>query len=216
MFSNRQRNAIANHSCSDLGWLLVPGGRWRSHILPADQPALDGLRRRLLQVAGIGATLGLAVFWILDSLKPAEHLTLPSPPMIEASTGAGEPRVAKKIALVADAVTPTPDESTSELTEIALAETRTQPALFGSAKVTAVYAGHDVQGVRVEKVDPQSFWAMVGVRSGDIVIGHNGAAVDSPAAMVALLNSMEQDASIRLLVRGRDDAERTLYYSLPR
>jgi type II secretory pathway component PulC len=82
--------------------------------------------------------------------------------------------------------------------------------------VTAVYAGHDVRGVRVQNVGPDSFWHMVGVRSGDVVTDYNGVRIDTPTAMLALLNSMEGDSVIRLRVRGTDEDKRTLYYSAPR
>ena len=131
-----------------------------------------------------------------DAAQKAAQTT----PSTEAPATAGEP----------------PESAIAELTpgrsaepEAALEEQRTQIALFGTAKVTAVYAGHDVEGVRVDRVDPTSFWGLVGVRSGDTVIAHNGAPIDDAAAMVGLLNAMEGDAVIRLRVRGaQGDAER--------
>ena len=167
-------------------------------------------------LVGTGAALGFAAFWGIGQEGPPADPDPPDLPMAQRPTVPPEPSVSLP--------GPTPEEASdsaraatrSEASGPSLAEKRSQPALFATAKVTAVYEGHDVRGVRIENVGPGSFWDVVGVRSGDVVIAHNGARIDTPAAMVALLNSMERDAVIRLRVRGTDEDERTLYYSASR
>lgn len=193
-------------------WLLLPGTSWRRRILPVDRPVLAPLRRAAMLTAGLLLGVGLGVSWNLFRERP-----LPVP--VESVRRVLEPPAVSAAPVVAVSVSAGLEEPAPEVVpepEPTLAERRTQPALFGSAKVTAVYQGHSVGGVRVEKVDPGSFWSEVGVRSGDVVIARNGDPIDTPAAMVALLNAMERDGVIRLRVRGPDADERTLYYSPPR
>jgi len=214
MLSDEQRTALERHTWADLLWLLVPGTAWRSHILPADQPELATLRRRLLLLSGAGVVLAAAIFWTPGRERP---LAVPTPPDVSLARRPAAPPV-PAVPLPA----PRPDDATEltpsppEIPETGLAEKRTQPALFSTAKITAVYEGQDVQGVRVDRVGSGSFWEMVGVRSGDVVVAYNDIRIDTATAMLALLNSMERDSVIRLRVRGTDEDERTLYYSAPR
>lgn len=172
-------------------------------------------RQRLLIIGSLlGCPVLLAVAWFAareaaesTGAEDASQKAAQTTPSTEAPATAGEPPES--------AIAELPPGRSAE-PEAALEEQRTQIALFGTAKVTAVYAGHDVEGVRVDRVDPTSFWGLVGVRSGDTVIAHNGAPIDDAAAMVGLLNAMEGDAVIRLRVRGAQGDERTLYYSEPR
>lgn len=216
MLSPKQREAIRRHTSTELLWLLVPGPGWRSRILPADQPELGSLRPRALLLVLVGTALGIGIFWSIDPPGPLADPDPPDRPTARRPAAPAEPGVSLPAPSQPEARDSGGAPIPSAVPEPSLAEKRTQPALFGDAKVTAVYEGHDVRGVRVQNVGPGSFWDLVGVRSGDVVIAHNGALVDTPTAMVALLNSLERDLVIRLRVRGLDDEERTLYYSAPR
>ena len=182
--------------------------------MPADQPELGALRRRLLLISSTAVLVLSAIVWTVT-----QQGRLAAPPRPDLPIGP-QPTVAS--APVVSLLAPHPDiagaltPASPEISAASLAEKRTQPALFSTAKVTAVYAGHDVRGVRVQNVGPDSFWHMVGVRSGDVVTDYNGVRIDTPTAMLALLNSMEGDSVIRLRVRGTDEDKRTLYYSAPR
>jgi len=211
--TTKQREVIQRYTTATLLRLLVPGNRWRRRILPVDQPLLGSLRRRAMLLIGIGAALGFSVFWGIGREDPPAGADLP---IAQRPTVPTEPSVSLPGPTPAEATVSARATTRSEAPGPSLAEKRSQPALFSTAKVTAVYEGHDVRGVRIEKVGPGSFWNLVGVRNGDVVIAHNGARIDTPTAMVALLNSMERDVVIRLRVRGTDDDERTLYYSAPR
>ena len=214
MLSERQRIAAKRHTPGELVWLLIPGPAWRRYILPLDQPELGALRRRLLVFSGGCVAVAAALFWTLGAEPPAPVAKPASAPLADHPAPSaeipGSPQVPATPAETAH------EPSAPVPTEASLAEKRTQPALFSTAKVSAVYEGHDVRGVRVERVGSGSFWEMVGVRSGDVVIAYNDVPVDTPTAMIALLNSMEDDTVIRLRVRGTDANERTLYYSTPR
>ena len=214
MLDAELRTVLRRYPATVWLWLLLPGTSWRSRILPVDRPALAPLRRAAMLAMGLILVVGLGVSWNLSrerslSVSVESVRRVLEPPAVSAA-----PVAVAAVSVSAGVEEPSPEIAPEP--EPTLAERRTQPALFGSAKVTAVYQGHSVGGVRVEKVDPGSFWSEVGVRSGDVVIARNGDPIDTPAAMVALLNAMERDGVIRLRVRGPDADERTLYYSPPR
>jgi len=107
-----------------------------------------------------------------------------------------------------------PPESRGE--EETIAQKRTSRRLFGTAKVEAVYDRYDVKGVRLSRVDRDSFWYLVGIREGDVVLEVNGDLVDSPESTVELLNEMARAPTLLMRVRGADDEERLLEYRVPR
>ncbi len=215
MLSEKQRTALGRQTWADLLWLMLPGTAWQSRILPADQPELGVLRRQLLLLAGTGLVLVATVFWVSGRGQPLAPPTAPEASLAPDPAPEPAPAVALPPPLI-DAAPELPPSSPPEIPEASLAEMRMQPTLFSTAKGTAVYEGHDVRGVRVDRVGAGSFWDIVGVRSGDVVVAYNGVRIDTATAMLALLNSLEQDSVIRLRVRGDDEEERTLYYSAPR
>jgi hypothetical protein len=208
-----QREAISRQLRSDLAWLFVPVPAWRSRFLPADLAELGALRRRLLPAtAALVGVIGLVVS-TLAPIEPRvvdEPIAASEPPPTE-STESVEPR---RPTLAERERTPLPPPPPADPDE-PLEAKRTQPRLFSSAKISTVYKGHDVHGVRIERVGIGSFWDLIGVQSGDVVINMNGSPIDTPAAAVALLNAMERDVVVNLRVRGIDDVERTLYFRVP-
>ena len=91
---------------------------------------------------------------------------------------------------------------------------RSQPRLFGGAKVEPLYDPRSdaLAGVRVSRVRKGSFWERLGVRGGDVVLEVNGELVDTPAASVKLINDLSEAAVLILRVRGEDGLERYLEY----
>lgn len=110
---------------------------------------------------------------------------------------------------------PTLEESAHEVGEV---EMRTPPRLYGGAKVEPLYdlRSDALQGVRLSKVREGSFWEVLGVREGDVVLALNGTSMDSPAASVMLMNALSLDPVLILQVRGEDGRERFLEYRSPR
>jgi type II secretory pathway component PulC len=92
---------------------------------------------------------------------------------------------------------------------------RTPTRLYGTAKVKPVYRLHDVEGARITNIGPGSFWDLLGVHEGDVVIELHGDPVDTPADLVALMNVLERDEHVAIAVRGTDGEVRYLDFRIP-
>jgi type II secretory pathway component PulC len=92
---------------------------------------------------------------------------------------------------------------------------RSHIRLYGTAKVSAVYQGHEFVGVRLENIKAGSFWELIGVQDGDVVLEVHGQRMDDPAVGVALINSVSSDSEAKLRVRGIDGSQRYIEYFAP-
>jgi len=119
-------------------------------------------------------------------------------------------------ALESEDLTPPPEamEKPTDTSET-LEALRRPIRLYGTAKVEPVYRLHSVEGALITRIDPNSFWAMLGVREGDVVIELYGEPVDDPAVLVALMNALELDDHVALAVRGTDGEVRYLEFRNP-
>jgi C-terminal processing protease CtpA/Prc len=96
-----------------------------------------------------------------------------------------------------------------------LAALRTPIRLYGTAKVSAVYEVYDFLGVRLEEIEPGSFWEILGVKEGDVVVEVHGEPLDDPSVGVALIKSLSQDSEVKIRVRGADGSQRYLQFTAP-
>lgn len=194
--------------------LTLPfSSRWRRAVGGADAALVSALRRRM-QVAWLTlalASLALAALLVFRA-APAEP---PAPPEAAPAPQAAPPaqRPAEAPPAAAPPAVPEPAAETTPRTP--LDELRTPTRLFGSANVRPVYDRYEVRGVEVRNVAPGSFWELIGVQSGDVVIELHGDPIDEPADMVALLHALEQDRLVRLRVRGTDGVVRYLEFQTP-
>ena len=190
--------------------IYVPLFPWRDRIAPSDHGEIAPLRLRTNIAIPILLTLPIIMTWIpsdahesLES-KPQVVQTTSAEPATPAKTIAPQPHTAQKA--------PIDSEPTPTLSSEALAELRSPTRLYGTAKVKPMYRLHDVEGARITQIDPDSFWAILGVREGDVVIELHGEPVDNPATLVALMNAMERDEHVELAVRGTDGEIRYLEF----
>jgi len=169
---------------------------------------------------GLLVLAGLAAWWFLRADAPMDAGDVddlmeewdgaPLPPPAAPPTVTAPRRAPSSLP---DAMVPQPDPDAAPEP---LAARRTQTRLFGTAQVKPIYDRYDVQGVRVTRIAPDSFWATVGVVEGDVVVEVNGELIDDPEAMVSLMNQMTSAPVLLLRVRGADGAERLIDYRVPR
>lgn len=202
-------------------WLPFSGA-WQRDVERSDFPSVAAVRRRTQRaLIGLAAiSLGLAAAWVV---RPPEHgpatpesvaapaTSEPTPSAAAAAPRAPQPQRATTAAEAAEPPSPQ-EESANELT---LEEKRTPTRLFGSANVRPVYDAYTVKGVEILNVSPGSFWELVGVESGDVVVEVHGDVIDSPADTLALLHTMERDERVRIRVRGTDGVTRFLEFVAP-
>jgi hypothetical protein len=195
--------------------IYVPLFAWRDAVAPADHAAVETLRLRLSIALPMLVALIFAMVW---ALSPARD-TRETPSQIVEPLSAEPERTPRATPVAprpprseAAQLTPAPPPSVSRE---ALAELRSIKRLYGTAKVKPIYRVHDVVGARITQIDPNSFWAMLGVREGDVVIELHGEAVDNPTTLVALMNALERDEHVELAVRGTDGEVRYLEFRNP-
>lgn len=210
-----ERAALARGSAPGRLRLYLPlSSGWLRHARPGDYETLAALRRRM-RVSLVAAVCLPLLLWFALRQAPEVADVAPASPqhavVRQPSPAAPTPAAAAKRKTVqtpADAERLEPEEPLEEL--------RTQQRLYGTAKVKPVYELHDVKGVRIENVAPGSFWDLVGLRSGDVVVELHGSPIDSPAAAIALMNALERDDTLTLRARGQDGIERYIEYTAPR
>lgn len=169
-------------------------------------------RRLLLGLAG-GGIAGVALFFALH--RPAEELPPPAPAS-PPPPAREEPAPTEIETTAQERVTPPPPVEEEPAEEVPLEDLRSSFSLYGTANVKPVYNRYDVEGVRILNVQPGSFWAMLGVQSGDVITELNSDPIDSPADTIALMNALERDPVVRLGIRNAEGDERTIEYSAPR
>lgn len=110
------------------------------------------------------------------------------------------------------------ENETDTLSAEALREARTPMRLYRDARVQPVYdlATNRVRGVRILDVEPDSFWAEIGVHSQDVILEFNGTLIETPASTVSLMNAVAQDSGLSLRLRSPDGEERFAEYRAPR
>ena len=195
--------------------IYAPLVAWRDSVAPKDHAAIESLRLRASVSLPILIALPFIMVW---ALAPQREIVEPPSRLVETSSSIParrprEPLVAPSPTMNRNAPptsTPPPIDSAE-----ALAELRTPTRLYGTAKVKPVYRVHDVEGARITKIDPNSFWAMLGVQEGDVVIELHGEPLDDPATLVALMNALERDEHVEVVVRGTDGTVRYLEYRSP-
>lgn len=195
--------------------IYAPFVSWRDSVALKDHAAIESLRLRVSISLPILVALPIIMTW---ALSPARDNVEPSSPLNDTATSVPAripqaPHVAPSSKMDPHAP-PAPNPPTIDSAE-ALAELRTPSRLYGTAKVKPVYRVHDVEGARITSIDPNSFWAMLGVREGDVVIELHGERLDNPATLVALMNALERDAHVEMVVRGTDGTVRYLEYRNP-
>lgn len=219
-----ERVAIASYPASLAGRLLLPFSDWEARVADLDIETLSGLRRRVA-VGGLVATAVSAGAMLFiepegglpntaDTAGSGDEVAQVARPKPEQALNIHAPTVSP------DAATPnaaaqlaTDDEAEKPET---LEEKRQQIRLFSTAKVKPIYRLHDVEGARLTRIAPGSFWDMLGVKEGDVVIELHGSPVNTPAALVELMNVLERDQHVAIAVRGLDGEVRYLEFREPR
>lgn len=171
--------------------------------------------RRNLYLILLGLTLaGVLLLWRCDSSEGPAPLRAEPATLEDQTEPPAEKRELSEFERRAPVRRPPPPpEPPPDEDEETLEEKRTHIRLFGSAKVEAYYAKtSQIQGVRVSRIQPGSFWAMLGARNGDLVIEVNGQLIDDPEIANTLMNELSASPYILLRVRGADGDERTLEY----
>jgi len=204
----RERDSLRAYPFEVWGLLLLPTGKWQEAVAPVDRSVLQSFRRRM----GLGATfagLATAIGFLLFPTESPNPVEVPITPGIE--------RVPDRQQPIPSPTKPPPVHETNlEVPDVeTLRELRTPTRLYGTAKVKPVYRLHDVEGALITRVDPGSFWAMVGVQEGDVVIELHGDPIDDPADLVALMNVLERDEHVAIRVRGQDGEVRYLEHRIP-
>jgi hypothetical protein len=203
-----ERSVLARHA-PGLRWrLLVPTRRWRDGLGRVDELGLRSLRRRAM-ASWATLVVGAAVAAFLATRdEDARRVARPERPAAQAPP---ELAVEMPAPLRTEPGPAPPETPPPEVLE----ELRTPARLYGTARVKPVYRVHDVEGARITNIDSTSFWALLGVREGDVVIEVAGDPVDSPADLVALMNGLERDEDVALAVRGVDGEVRYLEFRDP-
>lgn len=212
-----ERVALAAYSGATRLRLYWPTGPWRDRIAPNDHSVLRPVRVRatvgtvtLLALLAAGSLVSNSPDPALRNVAPSNVISNPSP----------LPKAAPEIEVVVDFPEEVfqPADTLEPVEPIApevLRELRSPTGLYGSAKVKPVYRLHDVEGARITDIDSNSFWAMLGVREGDVVIELHGIPIDDATALVALMNALERDEIVEVVVRGTDGEVRYLEFRDP-
>ncbi len=205
--------------------LYVPFLGWRERVDASDHELLQPIRNRV-RVGWVGMALIVVLAGVLanrpSALRaPFEPPAEPNPHVVDLPRPAEPARIVMtdepEIETTVES-SPGPEaevEVEPEIDQAELRELRRPTRLYGTAKVKPVYRLHDVEGALITNIDPNSFWALLGVRNGDVVIELHGEPVDNPAVLVALMNVMERDDHVALAVRGTDGEVRYLEYRVP-
>jgi len=181
------------------------------------------LRARLAVGALAAAGLGWMLWSPASTDAPPESATVGARPGPELDHDAAAREPGSKVESVlprVGAMAPPPrvDSAGPEgVEEGAGVGIRSPTGLYGGAKVEPLYdlRSDALEGVRLSRIGERSFWNLVGVRDGDVVLEINGQLVDSPNASVTLMNSMSLEPVLILRVRGDDGLERFLEYRSP-
>jgi len=200
-----ERSALSSHPIRTCLRIYLPLVSWRDTVAPSDHAALRSLELRAR--FAVPVLLALPVLaWVLSAQPQVNEERL-----VEEARPAPESPVRPTEAPAA-----APDEPPTKAPEPEpLEKLRTPIRLYGTAKVKPIYRAHDVEGARITNIQAGSFWAMVGVQNGDIVIELHGDPIDDPADLVALMNVLELDEHVALRVRGTDGEVRYLEFRNP-
>ncbi|MEW6427397.1 MAG: PDZ domain-containing protein, partial [Thermodesulfobacteriota bacterium] len=83
--------------------------------------------------------------------------------------------------------------------------------LLNQARMEPRIIGDQVSGFLVRRIQPGSFLQQLGLRRGDVVMGVNGVAFNSPEQLLQILQQLREARSIRVDLR-RDDQPLTFEY----
>ena len=98
-------------------------------------------------------------------------------------------------------------------------ESKRQAArLYQGGRVRPVYdlTSNAVEGVRVLDVQPDSFWAELGIQSGDLILELDGEPINTPAATVRLMDSVSKGEILTLRVQRTDNQVQFIEYRDPK
>ncbi|MEE3327464.1 MAG: hypothetical protein VX252_09025 [Myxococcota bacterium] len=166
-----------------------------------------------LVVGGIYLSLDSTPPAPLSGLETETRMRPPNPPSDDrsrADEALKTPRFSAQPPAREEAVEPSADDP--------MREARTPMRLYRDARVQPVYdlATNRVKGVRIVDIEPESFWAQVGVRNEDVILEFNGTLIDTPASTVALMNAVSEGHALSLRLRSPDGEERFEEYRAPR
>lgn len=217
-----ERAAIASYPKGVVGRLMLPFSDWEDHVAGSDIETVRGLRRRVA-IGGLVASAAAAGagLWFdarggdtyIDNGSDSEiEVRKTSPATPPSIVDVESEALPSPTALTAEAAVDPEEEQKPETLE----EKRQQIRLFSTAKVKPIYRLHDVEGARLTRIQPGSFWDMLGVQEGDVVIELHGSPVNTPAMLVELMNVLESDEHVAIRVRGLDGEVRYLEFRVPR
>ena len=107
-----------------------------------------------------------------------------------------------------------------ELTPEKLDEVRDRHALMGSANVIRHYEGQmrdwHMVGLKISNVRPDSYWALAGVRSGDIILEWDRKPVTGAEMAILVIKEFGNKEKLHMVVRGEDEEEREIRFEVPR
>jgi hypothetical protein len=217
--SESEAEAMTKITTSDL-LLLSHATVRRSALSPDEEGELRGYRRRLLATGTVLLlpALMVVIFGRADHDTPELQTTAPVVVPAEVEAAEEKPKAKKQLVrtYLRDPDSSGPPIIVEEFREETLEEKRDPIRLYGTAKVKPLYDNEQLLGITISKIQPDSFWDMVGFRDGDFVIEANGEIMDNPNTSVAFMNSLERAPEVIVRVRGTDGEERTLLYSTPR
>lgn len=195
---------------------LWPFSDLRAHTRAVDEQRL--LQLQITRYRAIAAAMLLPLLLLVlpaDQDGPSGQATnAPSTTKAELDEKALEVRTYLRDA--ADTDTEPTDITDDAPDDEPLAAKRTPTRLYATAKVKAIYNNEDLLGVSIGNVRKASFWEMVGFKNDDVVLEVNGELMNTPGASVNFLNSMNSGNELIIRVRGADDVERMLSYTVPR
>lgn len=100
-----------------------------------------------------------------------------------------------------------------------VAKLRDRTALMGTANVIRHYEGQlqdwHMVGLKVSNVKPRSFWALAGVRSGDLIVEWEGEPVTGAEISIRVIKELGTKERLDFVVIGTDGEEREIRYELP-
>jgi hypothetical protein len=226
--SGPEREALGRYRVGARALVFVPlSSAWLKVVHPDDFVPLGDIRRRfLISLTALAVIVALGTWLPAESYKRmGEGLPTSDAPVAktapilkesEPSRGVPRKRTAEPSQQpVSEETEPAPARSRRVLGEESVASLRTPIRLYGTAKVSAVYDVYEFLGVRLENIEPKSFWDILGVQEGDVVVEVHGEYLDNPAIGVALINSLSGDPEVRIRVRDVNGSERYLEYTAP-
>jgi general secretion pathway protein C len=87
------------------------------------------------------------------------------------------------------------------------------PKLLSEARVGPFYANGKVEGWKVERITPQSFYDRIGLQAGDVLQRVNGVEIRDPALILSLFQLLKNERSVSLDML-RDSRKTTMLFEI--